>query len=196
MYRGAESDDTQAKRSHIRVNVWISGSLVNSPHRMSSLCLARPLKRRELPAISVVTTAVFRGAKRRHAKPFIAHQVQQSLSDKKIKAIYIDPGSPWQNGFIESFHNRLRDECLNREQLWTLTEARVVIEDWRWLYNNVRPHRSLGNITPQRFAENLKTEGSGSIRATPSLRPTLDFLYQLNFNINFSRLTLPVDQFA
>ncbi len=196
MYRGAESDDTQAKRRHIRVNVWISGSLVNSPHRMSSLCLARPLKRRELPAISVVTTAVFRGAKRRHAKPFIAHQVQQSLSDKKIKAIYIDPGSPWQNGFIESFHARFREEYLNREQLWTLTEARVVIEDWRWLYNNVRPHRSLGNITPQRFAENLKTEGSGSIRATPSLRPTLDFLYQLNFNINFSRLTLPVDQFA
>ena len=104
--------------------------------------------------------------------------------------------APFIVGFIESFHNRLRDECLNREQLWTLTEARVVIEDWRWLYNNVRPHRSLGNITPRRFAENLKTEGSGSTRATPSLRPNLDFLYQLNFNINLSRLTLPVDQFA
>ena len=173
---------------------------------MSSLCLARPLKRRELPAISVVTTAVFRGAKRRHAKPFIAHQVQQWLADKNIKALYIDPGSPWlpseatpqqaiarlTNGYIESFHARFREECLNREQLWTLTEARVVIEDWRWLYNHVRPHRSLGNITPRRFAENLNTEGSGSIRATPSLRPSLDFLYQLNL----SRLTLPVDQFV
>ena len=59
-----------------------------------------------------------------------------------------------------------------------------------------RPHRSLGNITPRRFAQNINTEGSGSIRATPSLRPSLDFLYQLNFNINLSRLTLPVDQFA
>ena len=67
--------------------------------------------------------AVFRGAKRRHAKPFIAHQVQRWLREKNIKAIYIDPGSPWlpseatpqrakariTNGFIESFHNRLRD---------------------------------------------------------------------------------------
>ena len=114
----------------------------------------------------------------------------------KIKTLYIEPGSPWQNGYIESFHARFREECLNREQLWTLTEARVVIEDWRWLYNHVRPHRSLGNITPRRFAEDLKTEGSGSIRATPSLHPSLDFLYQLNFNINLSRLTLSVDQFA
>ena len=100
------------------------------------------------------------------------------------------------HGYIESFHARFREECLNREQLWTLTEARVVIEDWRWLYNNVRPHRSLGNITPRHFTENLNTEGSGSIRATPSLHPNLDFLYQLNFNINLSRLTLPMDQFA
>ncbi len=79
------------------------------------------------------------------------------------------------DGYIESLHARFREECLNREQLWTLTEARVVIEDWRWLYNHVRPHRSLGNITPQRFAENLKTEGSGCIRATPSLRQDLSY---------------------
>lgn len=105
----------------------------------------------------------------------------------KIKTLYIEPGSPWQNGYIESFHARFRDECLNREQLWTLTEARVVIEDWRGLYNNIRPRR---------FAEDLNTEGSGSIRATPSFHPSLYFLYQLNFNINLSRLTLPVDQFA
>ena len=114
----------------------------------------------------------------------------------KIKTLYIEPGSPWQNGYIESFHARFREECLNREQLWTLTEARVVIKDWRWLYNNVRPHRSLGNITARRFAEDLNNEGSGSTRATPSFHPSLYFLYQLNFNINLSRLTLPMDQFA
>ncbi len=173
MYRGAESDDTQAKRRHIRVNVWISGSLVNSPHRMSSLCLARPLKRRELPAISVVTTAVFRGAKRRHAKPFIAHQVQQSLSDKKIKAIYIDPGSPWQNGFIESFHNRLRDECLNREVLLSVAEAQVVIEQWRQTYNHDHPHSRLGFKSPQEFVTFLSD--LGRVRATPSLRQDLSY---------------------
>ena len=60
---------------------------------------------------------------------FIAKEVQRWLAEKKIKTIYIDPGSPWQNGFVESFHGRFRDECLNREQLWTLSEARVVIED-------------------------------------------------------------------
>ena len=77
----------------------------------------------------------------------------------KIKTLYSEPGSPWQNGYIESFHARFREECLNREQLWTLTEARVVIEDWRWLYNHVRPHRSLGNVTPRRFAEDINIEG-------------------------------------
>jgi putative transposase len=65
----------------------------------------------------------------------------------------IDPASPWQNGFIESFNARLRDECLNREQLCTLTESRMVIEDWRWKYNNIRSHRPLGYITPIEFAQ-------------------------------------------
>lgn len=58
---------------------------------------------------------------------FIAKEVQRWLAANQIKTIYIEPGSPWQNGFVESFHGRLRDECLNREQLWTLTEARLVI---------------------------------------------------------------------
>ena len=55
---------------------------------------------------------------------FIARAVQRWLAEARIKTIYIEPGSPWQNGFVESFHGRFRDECLNREQLWTLTEAR------------------------------------------------------------------------
>ena len=61
------------------------------------------------------------------------------------------PASLWQNGFVESFHGRFRDECLNREQLWTLTEARVVIEDYRNQYNQQRPHSKLGYLSPQRF---------------------------------------------
>jgi transposase InsO family protein len=61
------------------------------------------------------------------------------LAEEKIKTTYIDPASPWQNGFVESFHGRFRDECLNRGQLWTLTEVRVVIEDFRINYNNRRP---------------------------------------------------------
>jgi len=83
---------------------------------------------------------------------FIAREVQQWLAQNQIKTIYIDPGSPWQNGFVESFHGRFRDECLNREQLWTLTEARVVIEDFRHEYNHRRPHSRLGYQSPVRFA--------------------------------------------
>lgn len=83
---------------------------------------------------------------------FIAKEVQRWLAENRIKTIYIDPGSPWQNGFVESFHGRLRDECLNREHLWTLTEARVVIEDYRRDYNHHRPHSKLGYQSPKRFA--------------------------------------------
>ncbi len=93
---------------------------------------------------------------------FIAHEVQRWLSANQIKTLYIDPGSPWQNGFVESFHSRFRDECLNRETLWTLTEARVVIEDYRRFYNQRRPHSKLGYLSPQEFAATL---------ANPSLTP-------------------------
>lgn len=83
---------------------------------------------------------------------FIAKEVQHWLAENQIKTIYIEPGSPWQNGFVESFHGRFRDECLNREQLWTLTEARVVITDYRSEYNHFRPHSKLGYASPAQFA--------------------------------------------
>src|SRR5674476_491580 len=79
-------------------------------------------------------------------------QVQRWLKANQIKTIYIEPGSPWQNGFVESFQGRFRDECLNREQLWTLTEARVVVGDYRQKYNQVRPHSRLGYESPAMFA--------------------------------------------
>ena len=88
---------------------------------------------------------------------FIARIVQRWLKEQQIKTIYIDPGSPWQNGFVESFHGRFRDECLNREQLWTLTEARVVVEDFRQDYNESRPHSALGGLSP---TEDLRKQPS------------------------------------
>ena len=66
---------------------------------------------------------------------FIASKIQRWLRENQIKSLYIDPGSPWQNGYIESLHSRFRDECLNREWLLNLREARVGIEDWRQHYN-------------------------------------------------------------
>ena len=86
---------------------------------------------------------------------FIAKEVQRWLAEHQIKTIYIDPGSPWQNGFVESFHGRFRDECLNRELLWTLSEARVVVEDYRHHYNHSRPHSKLGYQSPARFAATI-----------------------------------------
>jgi transposase InsO family protein len=83
---------------------------------------------------------------------FIAKIVQRWLAEQRIKTIYIEPSSPWQNGFEESFHGRFRDECLNREQLWTLTEARVVVSDYRRQYNELRPHSRLGYESPAAFA--------------------------------------------
>jgi transposase InsO family protein len=84
---------------------------------------------------------------------FIAHELQAWLAAEQIRTIYIEPASPWQNGFVESFHGRFRDECLNREQLWTLTEARVVIEDFRIDYNTRRPHSRLGYRSPVNYAQ-------------------------------------------
>ena len=74
---------------------------------------------------------------------FIADAVQDWLKLKGIGALYIKPGSPWENGYIESFHDKLRDECLNREMFSTLTEASVIIGDRRHEYNTYRPHSSL-----------------------------------------------------
>ena len=66
---------------------------------------------------------------------------------------YIEPGKPVQNAFIESFNGRLRDECLNEHVFLSLTEAREIIESWRLDYNFVRPHSSLGALTPMEFVE-------------------------------------------
>jgi len=83
---------------------------------------------------------------------FIARELQRWLAENRIKTIYIDPGSPWQNGFVESFHDKLRDECLNRELFGSLREARVIIEQWRVEYNEWRPHSSLDYLTPVEFS--------------------------------------------
>ncbi len=87
---------------------------------------------------------------------FIAQKIQHWLRENQIKTLYIDPGSPWQNGYIESFHRRFRDECLNREWLFNLREARVVIEDGRQHYNTERPHSQLGYLSPEGFINNPK----------------------------------------
>jgi putative transposase len=81
-----------------------------------------------------------------------AHALQGWCEDSHAATAYIDPGSPWQNPFVESFHSRVRDELLDVEEFACLAEARVVIEDWREDYNLRRPHSSLGMRAPAVFA--------------------------------------------
>ncbi len=79
---------------------------------------------------------------------FIAIKLRNWFNKIKISPLYITPGSPWENGYIESFNGRLRDELLNGELFYTLKEAQVLIELWRKNYNTIRPHSSLGYRPP------------------------------------------------
>ena len=79
---------------------------------------------------------------------FTAHAVRKWLKDLGVKTLYIEPGSPWENGYIESFNGKLRDELLDREIFDTLMEAKVLVERWRKEYNHIRPHSSLGYRPP------------------------------------------------
>ena len=79
---------------------------------------------------------------------FTAHRVRDWLKTVEVKTLFIEPGSPWENGYVESFNGKLRDELLNREVFDTLLEAKVLIERWRQSYNTVRPHSSLGYQPP------------------------------------------------
>ena len=98
---------------------------------------------------------------------FVARNVREWLGRIGVKTLFIEPGSPWENGYVESFHARLRDELLNGEIFDTLAEARVLIEWWRREYNGFRPHSSLGYRPPAPEAIAPWAVGSG---ATP-LRP-------------------------
>lgn len=79
---------------------------------------------------------------------FVAKEIQEWLESAQIGTFYIDPGSPWQNPWVESFHSRLRDGCLNREIFLGLREAQLVIGDYRELYNHERPHSGIDYKSP------------------------------------------------
>ncbi len=79
---------------------------------------------------------------------FTAKAVRSWLKDLEVTTLFIEPGSPWENGYIESFNGKLRDELLNREIFTTLIEASILIEEWRKEYNQVRPHSALNYRSP------------------------------------------------
>jgi len=114
---------------------------------------------------------------------FIATQIRKWLAEAGVQTQYIERGAPWQNGHIESFHDKLRDECLNSELFFSLPEARVVAEEWRIEYNTVRPHSSLGRISPAAYAaktyakvrdERVTHRGALRVRGRAAQRPPVD----------------------
>lgn len=79
---------------------------------------------------------------------FIARMLRQWYEQLAIAPLFIEPGSPWENGYVESFNGKLRDELLNGELFYTLHEARVIVGGWRQRYNTHRPHSALGYRPP------------------------------------------------
>ena len=102
---------------------------------------------------------------------FIATAVQKWLGKIGVTTLYIAPGSPWENGYNESFNGSLRDELLNGEIFYSLAEAKVLIEAWRRHYNTVRPHSSLGYRppAPEAAAPPLPASGSASLHLRPAM---------------------------
>jgi putative transposase len=98
--------------------------------------------------------AVFRTKETRvdNGTEFTSKALDQWAYENKVTLHFITPGRPMENGYIESFHGKFREECLNEHWFLTLDDARETIESWRLDYNQVRPHSSLGYLTPEEFA--------------------------------------------
>jgi len=105
--------------------------------------------------------AIFRGMPQEiltdNGSEFTSNVMNAWAYDHKVEHIFIDPGKPMQNGYIESFNGKFRAECLDQHWFRNLSEAKEIIEDWRLEYNHIRPHMSLDNLTPVEYA--LKISG-------------------------------------
>ena len=100
--------------------------------------------------------AIFRGMPQEiltdNGSEFTSNVMNARAYDHKVEHIFIDPGKPMQNGYIESFNGKFRAECLDQHWFRNLSEAKKIIEDWRLEYNHIRPHMSLDNLTPAEYA--------------------------------------------
>ena len=99
---------------------------------------------------------------------FVAAKVRTWLAQASVETLYIEKGSPWENGYVESFNGKLRDELLNRELFLSLPEARYVSDEWRMEYIHRRPHSGIGWQTPAAFAA---TQAAGAFPATRRAGP-------------------------
>ncbi len=104
---------------------------------------------------------------------FIAHAIRDWLKESEVATLFIEPGSPWENAYCESFNSRLRDELLDRELFTSLLEAKFVTGEYRLDYNHRRPHSSLDYMTPAAFAATCSEPCSAALRK-PQSRYNLD----------------------
>ena len=100
---------------------------------------------------------------------FIAQAVRECIAAVGAKTAFIEPGSPWENGYCESFNSKLRDELLNGELFYSLAEAKIVIESWRLHYNTQRPHSSLGYRPPAPLATLWPAAPPSTVAAKPTM---------------------------
>ena len=155
------------RRPEYRSHVWSYDFVADRTHDGRALkmltivdeytreCLAIKVARR-LRSLDVIETLsdlfIQRGApaniRSDNGPEFTAELVREWLAGLGVQTLFIEPGSPWENGYVESFNGKFRDELLEREIFYTLKEARVLIECWRQEYNTVRPHSSLGYRPP------------------------------------------------
>lgn len=138
-----------------------------------ALVVARKLRHEDL--LAVAELFVSRGPpahiRSDNGPEFIATAVQKWLGRIGVKTLYIAPGSPWENGYNESFNGSLRDELLHGEIFYSLGEASVLIEAWRRHYNTVRPHSSLRYRppAPEATIPSLPPSGSASLHLQPAM---------------------------
>ena len=99
------------------------------------------------------------GLRSDNGSQFTAERVKRFLKDTGVDTLFIEPGSPWENGYVESFNSRMRDELLNGELFLHIDEMKYVVERWRMDYNHHRPHSSLGYMTPASFARSCLEAG-------------------------------------
>ena len=100
---------------------------------------------------------------------FIAKAVREWIAAVGARTAFIEPGSPWENGYCESFNSKLRDELLNGEMFYSLAEARIVIESWRQHYNTQRPHSSLGYKPPAPAALSWPATHPNPLHPSPAM---------------------------
>lgn len=122
-----------------------------------------------------LTRGVPRHIRSDNGPEFIAKAIRRHGERAGLEMLYIEPGAPWENGFVESFFSRLRDELLNVEEFANLDEARWFARRRLQEHNEERPHSSLGYLTPAEFASRLPSAQARQTGATPTLEKTMSF---------------------